>query len=105
MPLCGLKVVTTFLILSTWGIIQLAFTGLCLHFRAISFVEDIPVAPHIQDPSLIEQELEKGYSQAALNCGIASLLYLLTFCASLHQYWLHKRISEVESEQFFNFIL
>ncbi len=41
MVVCGPKVSTIGLVLSIWGIVQLALTGLLFHTRAVAFVEDL----------------------------------------------------------------
>ena len=41
MVVCGPKASTVGLILSIWGILQLALTGLLLHQRSVAFVHDL----------------------------------------------------------------
>jgi hypothetical protein len=37
--------------------------------------------------------MEAGYRQNALNCWIAALLYLVTLCVSVQQFWMNNRSS------------
>lgn len=102
MLLCGLKLSYVGLILSVWGFIQLGLTGIFFKCHAVALLEDVVVEKQdLIDPVALEQALDVGYSQNALNCWVAALLYLLTFCISAQQYWMHKRIEEVKSEQFY----
>jgi len=92
MPLCGSKTAGFCGIISCWGILQLALTGLASYLRSPALVEDIGI-PERSDWS--EQELlvalESGYHKTALNCWIASLLYLTTLALSAQQLWANHR--------------
>jgi len=88
MPVCGSKTSAVCGIISTWGIIQLALTGLFSYLHSPALVEDISVP---ERENWTEKELlvalESGYQTTALNCWIASLLYLATLCLSAQQFW------------------
>jgi len=43
------------------------------------------------DLSELRKEMESGYNQNALNCWIAALLYLVTLCFSVQQFWMNNR--------------
>lgn len=102
MPVCGLKLCYFGLVLSTWGVVQLALTGVFLHFRATAFVEDIRLKDQVYTSAEeLRNDLEVGYAQSALNCWVASLLYVITFCVSAQQFWMHQKVEEVPSEQFY----
>ena len=55
MPFCGPTVSTVGLVLSIWGITQLALTGIFFHFRSVALVEDL--AGSHDDQYLTSQEL------------------------------------------------
>jgi len=75
-------------LLSSWGAIQLGITGVFMHLGSPALVEDIPLE---DDNNWNHHEwankMEGGYQQSALNCWIASLLYVVTLCVSAHQFW------------------
>jgi ribonuclease kappa len=90
MPLCGLKFSACCAVLSTWGVLQLAITGLLLYTKSLAFIDDIEVDLNRQGGWTANQllsALDAGYEQSALNCWIAALLYLATLCVSAQQYW------------------
>jgi len=98
MPVCGTRTSAVCAIISIWGILQLASTGLFSYLHSPALVEDINI-PEREDWT--EKELlvalDNGYQATALNCWIASLLYLATLCLSAQQFWAnHKK----EEEQF-----
>jgi len=82
-------------IISVWGILQLSLTGLFSYLHAPALVEDISI-PERDDWT--EQELktalENGFHKTALNCWIASLLYLTTLCVSAQQFWANHRAAD-----------
>ena len=43
------------------------------------------------DLSLLKKDMDAGYQQNALNCWIAALLYLVTLCVSVQQFWMNNR--------------
>jgi len=87
MPMCGPKTAACCTVLSTWGLIQLGITGVFMYLGSPALVEDIPLAENRQDWSESEwsTKMQIGYQQSALNCWIASLLYLTTLCISAGQ--------------------
>lgn len=92
MPLCGQKTATACALLSVWGIIQLGLTGLASYLHSPALVEDlqVPEKESWTAPELA-RSLETAYETTALNCWIASLLYLCTLCLSAHQFWSNYR--------------
>ncbi len=103
MPLCGPRLSYFSLTLSIWGILQLALTGLCLHFRSVAFVDDVTSQGHTESNVSSEElasRLEEDYSKGELNCWVAALLYVVTLCFSVQQVWMNQRVKEIESEQF-----
>ena len=44
MPLCGTKLSSFGIVVSAWGAAQLSLIGLLLHFRSVTFVEDLRYA-------------------------------------------------------------
>ena len=102
MPVCGARLSYSLLFLSAWGVAQLSLTALLLHARSPAFVVDAAsVAVDHHDANRLAADLDVWYSQSALNCWVASLLHLVTFCVSAQQVWMHQRVKEVESEQFY----
>lgn len=99
MPLCGLKISACCAILSTWGVLQLAITGVLLYTKSLAFIDDIEVEDREggYTANQLLQKIDAGYEQSALNCWIASLLYLATLCVSAQQYWANHQL---EVEQF-----
>ena len=85
MVVCGPKASTVGLILSIWGILQLAVTGLLLHQRSVAFVQDLDLNDAaFNSPSELSTELDNKFQAGALNCWIAALM--VTFmcpCAEL----------------------
>ena len=47
------------------------------------------------DLNQLTTDMEAGYRQNALNCWIAALLYLVTLCASVQQFWMNNRSSNM----------
>lgn len=99
------------LVLSAWGLVQLAATGLCLHLRSPAFAEDVLVGGGHGDEEQqaaaatpereLAYQLELGYARGALNCWVAALLFAVTGCLSALHGWAAARTKEVESEQFY----
>ena len=44
--------------------------------------------------SELAKSVSTGYHDTAINCWIASLLYLTTFCVSAHQFWANYRAAD-----------
>ena len=75
MVVCGPKASTVGLILSIWGILQLAVTGLLLHQRSVAFVQDLDLNDAaFNSPSELSTELDNKFQAGALNCWIAALM-------------------------------
>ncbi|KAJ3648162.1 hypothetical protein Zmor_019984 [Zophobas morio] len=96
MPVCGPKLSLCGLILSVWGIIQLALMGIFYYVHAVALAEDLPEARHPHDPDSLKDfytDIDRGYTQNAFNCWIAALLYVVTLALSAHQFWANNRSS------------
>lgn len=64
------------------------------HFHAVALAEDLPIdMEHIDNIEHFYSEVDRGYKQNAINCGIAALLYLVTLAVSAHQFWANNRSS------------
>jgi hypothetical protein len=88
MPLCGKTVAGICGLISTWGVIQLALTGLFSYLHSPALVEDIGIEErNVWTESELRVALDTGYQTTALNCWIASLLYFATLCVSAQQFW------------------
>jgi len=99
MVVCGPLASIFGLVLSIWGIVQLALTGLLLHHRSVAFVEDLHLEPSAFDsPESLSTELDNKFQQGALNCWIAALMYVATLCLFIQQYWMNYRVKEIKSE-------
>jgi len=97
MVLCGPKASTFGLVLSVWGILQLAITGLLFHNRSLAFIEDLNLE-EVTSPAELARELDVKYEQGAYNCWIAALMYVATLCVSVQQYWMNERVVEIKAE-------
>jgi len=91
MPLCGPKLSLCGVILSAWGIVQLSLMGIFFYIQSVALVEDIPLKEEYTDLPQLMTDMEAGYHQNALNCWIAALLYLVTLCVSVQQFWMNNR--------------
>lgn len=98
MVVCGPKASTFGLVLSVWGILQLAITGLLFHNRSLAFIEDVNIAEQVSTPAELARELDIKYEQGAYNCWIAALMYVATLCVSVQQYWMNGRVVEIKAE-------
>ncbi|XP_023019137.1 ribonuclease kappa [Leptinotarsa decemlineata] len=93
MPICGPKCSLCGLIISAWGIVQLAFMGIFYYVKAVALAEDIPHVEYEGDLNEFYLQVDKGFQQNAYNCWIAALLYLITMAISAHQFWANNRSS------------
>ncbi|CAG9762384.1 unnamed protein product [Ceutorhynchus assimilis] len=93
MAICGPKLSLCGLIISAWGIIQLALMGVFYWIEAVALAEDIPEIGEYHSLSDFYSKMTNGYQQNAINCWIAALLYLITMALSAHQFWLNNRSS------------
>lgn len=99
MVVCGPKASIVGLVLSIWGSLQLALTGLLLHQRSLAFVEDLRLDDSaFESVDRLSNELDNKYQQGALNCWIAALMYVATLCLFIQQYWMNKRTVEIKAE-------
>jgi len=95
MPLCGKKTATGCALISLWGIIQLSLTGLASYLHSPALVEDLSIPEkETWTAQELAKDLAQGYETTALNCWIASLLYLCTLCLSAHQFWANYKAHE-----------
>lgn len=52
------------------------------------------------DPAALANDINVKFEQGALNCWIAALLYLATFCISAQQFYMNtKGVREIPSEK------
>jgi len=95
MPLCGRNTSAVCGVISTWGVLQLALTGLFAYLHCPALIEDIslPESP-AKTATEFARDLDLGYKSTALNCWVAALLYLTTLCVSAHQYWANGRAED-----------
>lgn len=99
MVVCGPKASIVGLVLSIWGILQLAVTGLLLHQRSVAFVEDLYLEDSaFESPDRLANTLDNKFQQGALNCWIAALMYVATLCLFIQQYWMNERVVEIKAE-------
>jgi ribonuclease kappa len=100
MVVCGPKTSTFGLVLSIWGILQLAVTGLLYHYRSVAFIDDLSLNKEAFGSSdVLFTEIENKYEQGALNCWIAALMYVATLCVSVQQFWMNERVVEIKAER------
>ena len=90
MPIIGSTASTFGVIISAWGILQLATTGFLFHFRSASLIDDIALDRDFASVRDFENDVDIKYDIGALNCWVASLLYLVTFTISAQQFYSHK---------------
>jgi ribonuclease kappa len=100
MVVCGPKASTFGLVLSIWGILQLAITGFLFHNRSVAFVDDLNLdqLENFDTPADLANQLEVKYEAGALNCWIAALMYVATLCVSVQQFWMNERVVEIKAE-------
>lgn len=91
MQICGPKLSLCGLILSVWGIIQLALMGIFYYTHSVALIEDLPLEHHYDDPKKFFAEADKAYSQNALNCWIAACIYVVTLVVSGQQFYANSR--------------
>lgn len=91
MAVCGPKLSLCCSVLSAWAILQLTLMGIFFHINSVALIEDISLHEEYEDLNQLTTDMEAGYRQNALNCWIAALLYLVTLCASVQQFWMNNR--------------
>jgi len=97
MPICGQKLSTFGLVLSVWGILQLAITGALFHNRSVALIQDVFLEESYETKSQLINDIEARYDANALNCWIAALMYIATLCVSAQQFWSHKSALEIKA--------
>jgi len=66
--------------------------GVFFYVRAVALVEDIYLEEEkYTDIRALNKDMENGYQQNAYNCWIAALLYLVTLCISIQQFWMNNK--------------
>jgi ribonuclease kappa len=93
MPVCGPKLSLCCLLLSLWGIIQLAFMGIFFYIKSVALVEDLPLKETYISVAELLTDVDNAYAQNAYNCWIAACLYVGTLLISGHQYWANTKSS------------
>jgi len=96
MQICGATFSRFCLILSAWGIIQLAVTGILFHIRSASLIEDVTLERDVASVEDFANYIDVKYEIGALNCWVASLLYVATFCFSAKQFYTNKNSVELK---------
>jgi len=98
MPLCGPKLSAFGLVLSIWGIVQLALTGVLFHNRSVALIEDVFLEESYNSKSQLLLDIDTRYDASALNCWIAALMYIVTLCVSAQQFWKHGKSLEINAD-------
>ena len=98
MPLCGPKLSAFGLVLSIWGIVQLALTGVLFHNRSVALIEDVFLEESYNSKSQLLLDIDTRYDASALNCLIAALMYIVTLCVSAQQFWKHGKSLEINAD-------
>lgn len=91
MPVCGPKLSLCGVVLSAWGIVQLSLMGIFFYTKSVALIEDIPLKEKYDSHEELMTDMDNGYQQNAMNCWIAALLYLVTLCFSVQQFWMNNR--------------
>merc|ERR1711881_350724 len=91
MAICGPKLSLCGVILSAWGIVQLSLMGVFFYTKSVALIEDVPLEEEYSSHHSLVTDMETGFQQNALNCWIAALLYLVTLCVSIQQFWMNNR--------------
>jgi ribonuclease kappa len=91
MAICGPKLSLVGVILSAWGIVQLSLMGVFFYTKSVALIEDVPLEEEYESEAKLITDMETGFQQNALNCWIAALLYLVTLCVSVQQFWMNNR--------------
>jgi len=95
MALCGPKLSLCCLLLSVWGIVQLALMGIFFYSNSVALVEDLPLKEEYghtpKDMQIFFADVERAYSQTAFNCWIAACMYIGTFLISAQQFYMNNK--------------
>jgi len=63
MVLCGPKLSLFGVIVSAWGIVQLALMGVFFKIKSVSLIEDLPLKEEYDDYQELHDDVEDGYQQ------------------------------------------
>ena len=69
MVICGPKASTFGLVLSIWGILQLAVTGLLFYYKSVAFIEDLKISESAFEKYSIQElrnEVDYKYQQVTM---------------------------------------
>jgi len=91
MALCGPKLSLCCLLLSIWGIAQLALMGIFFYIRSVALVEDLPLKEVYTKMKDFSADVDNAFTQNAYNCWIAACLYVGTLLISAHQFWINNK--------------
>ena len=97
MPICGQKLSAFGLVLSVWGIAQLAITGVLFHNRSVALIQDVFLEESYTSKSQLLIDIDTRYDASALNCWIAALMYVATLCVSAQQFWSHGKSLDIKT--------
>ena len=98
MPICGPKLSAFGLVLSVWGIAQLALTGVLFHNRSVALIQDVVLEESYTSKSQLLIDIDTRYDASALNCWIAALMYVATLCVSAQQFWSHGKSLDIKAD-------
>ena len=76
--ICGPKLAITGIIISIWGIFQLAVMGVFFFVQSPALVEDLPLSEEDLVEDVLHNQgagLTSAYHQQAYNCWVAAFLY------------------------------
>lgn len=93
MRICGPKLALCGLLISVWGIIQLALMGVFFYIHSVALVEDLLLDDHYDNAEDFYKAADEAYSKNAKNCWIATGLYVITLLFSGHQFYANSRRS------------
>jgi len=95
MAFCGPKLSLCCLLLSIWGVVQLALMGIFFWVKSVALVEDLPLREEYKPTEFAQfyADVDQAYSQNAYNCWIAACLYVGTFLISAHQFYANNKAS------------
>ncbi|XP_037960765.1 ribonuclease kappa-like isoform X1 [Teleopsis dalmanni] len=91
MKICGPKLSLCGLLISIWGLVQLAFMGLFYYLQSVSLIQDLPLEEHYDTLEMFYDAASDAYYQNAYNCWVAAFIYLITLVLSIHQYRVNKK--------------
>uniref|UniRef100_A0A023FB88 Putative membrane-bound ribonuclease n=1 Tax=Triatoma infestans TaxID=30076 RepID=A0A023FB88_TRIIF len=91
MIICGPKCSLCGIIVSIWGMLQLAAMGIFYFVNSVALLEDIPLGEKFEDTKSFYTAAKSGYTVNAMNCWIAACLYLFTLLFAGHQFYMHSR--------------